>query len=41
MLKLLQYEVNILKKENETKDGMIKELKFQVHKSAIEEERKM
>lgn len=36
MLKMLQYEVDSLKRQNETKDLMIKELKFHVHKSAIE-----
>ena len=36
-LKMLQYEVDSLKRENETQDLMIKELKFEVHKSAIEE----
>lgn len=37
MLKVLQYEVDALKRENHDKDAVIKELKFLVHNSAVEE----
>ena len=37
MLKVLQYEVNALKRENNDKDTVIKKLKFLVQNAAVEE----
>lgn len=36
MLRVLQYEVDALKRQNQDKDAVIKELKFFVHKSTVE-----